>query len=202
MPQSPPGTQWNQKCHGGGSQGPKQKFGRDFSPRCAKSAFKACRVDFGKHPNAFCCARARGKCQTGICKVVRKFRMQMERMMPARLLKGFALPLTLLVGGCVTQVQWQGSAREPARHLFDGAHGVPLAYGGGVCPRSGSHTHPFVPVPAAAFVQGPQGARDTRPRKKYVDTHPFRGRTCFRKGQHWHLQKQAPPPSPTKKNDP
>lgn len=89
--------------------------------------------------------------------------------------------------GCVTQVQWQGSAREPRQHLFDGAHGIPRAYGGGVCPRSGSHTHRFPPVPAAAFVLGPEGARDLRPHAVFFDTHPHGGRTCFRKGRHLHL---------------
>ena len=92
---------------------------------------------------------------------------------------------------CVAPVQWSGPAREPPRVLYQGPHGVPRAFGGGVCPLESAHRHGYPPVPRQAFVEGTSGARDARPLYAYFGTHPHHGRTCFHEGLHLHLE----PPS-------
>lgn len=101
------------------------------------------------------------------------------------------LALATLSAACVAPVQWQRVPREPSRFAYVGAHGVPLAFGGGVCALGGRHTHGYPPVPAAAFVTTEGGvARDTRALYAYVDPHPHYGRTCFR--ERWHLHLEPP----------
>ena len=95
-----------------------------------------------------------------------------------------------LAAGCgVAPVIWSGPARPPARHAYDGAHGVPVAYGGHVCAASGVHSHKYPPVPADAFVDEGRGAKDVRTLYPYHDPHPLLGRTCFREGWHLHLER-------------
>lgn len=93
--------------------------------------------------------------------------------------------------GCFAPVQWTGPAREPPRTHYDGPHGVPLAYGGGVCPLETVHSHGYPPVPAAAFTETSRGVRDTRTLHPFYDAHPLNGRTCFREGLHLHLEPPA-----------
>lgn len=116
-----------------------------------------------------------------------------------------ALPSVLLLvallgpalSGCVAPVQWQRVPHEPMRHAFVAPHGVPLAFGGGVCPLTERHTHGYPPVPAAAFTDDGNGARDTRTLYAYVDPHRHHGRTCFRERWHLHLE----PPNPLLRYD-
>lgn len=98
-----------------------------------------------------------------------------------------------LVGSCVAPVQWQRVPHAPTRHGFVGPHGVPRAFGAGVCSISEMHTHAYPPVPRAAFAFTERGARDTRPLYPYVDPHPHHEGGCSRPG--WHLHIEPPPPS-------
>ncbi len=89
--------------------------------------------------------------------------------------------------GCVAPVM-RGPAAPPSRHRFVGAHGVPNAYGDGVCVLRAPHTHSYPPTPAAAFADTADGARDTRPRYSYFGPHAHHGRSCFRSAWHMHLE--------------
>jgi hypothetical protein len=101
--------------------------------------------------------------------------------------------LLVLLTGCVAPVQWQRVPTEPLRYLYGGAHGVPLAFGGGVCALGERHTHGYPPVPKAAFRLDDTGAaHDERTRYPYKGLHRHHGRTCFREEWHLHLE----PPSP------
>ncbi len=96
----------------------------------------------------------------------------------------------MFAGACgVAPVVWDGPAAPPPRFSYVGAHGVPVAFGGGVCAATAAHTHGFPPVPKAAFVDTPEGVKDTRTLFPYFDPHPHLGRTCFREGWHLHLEK-------------
>jgi hypothetical protein len=81
-------------------------------------------------------------------------------------------------------------ASPPARHRFAGAHGQPLAYGGRVCALNSAHTHSYPPVPAAAFLDCPEGARETRPLYAYWGEHARAGGQgrCFLERFHLHLE--------------
>ena len=105
-----------------------------------------------------------------------------------------ALASALLAAAChVVPVRAEGPPGPPPVTAYDGPHGRPLAFGGGVCPIVSPHRHAYPAVPVAAFVEGPKGNRDVRPRYAYVGPHPHSGRTCFREGWHLHLE----PPVPT-----
>ncbi len=110
--------------------------------------------------------------------------------MPRRPLALSALLLLTGAGACVAPVQWQRVPHEPSRFPYVGQHGVPLAFGGGVCAISERHTHGYPPVPAAAFIDDEGAARDSRELYAYVDPHPHHGRTCFR--ERWHLHLEPP----------
>ena len=102
--------------------------------------------------------------------------------------------VALGAAGCnAAPVRTEPPFGAPPLTTYDGPHGRPIAFGGGVCPIVTPHRHPFPAVPTTAFVWGPRGARDTRPRYAYVSPHPHHGRTCFREGWHLHLE----PPLPT-----
>lgn len=98
-------------------------------------------------------------------------------------------PLLLLaLTGCIAPVQWSGPVREPPRYAYAGPHGVPLAFGGGVCPLETPHLHRYPPVPRDAFEETDTGFADTRKLHPFFDPHPLNGRTCFREGLHLHLE--------------
>lgn len=101
----------------------------------------------------------------------------------------------LMASACVAPVQWRGPARPPPRFAYVGPHGVPRAYGGGVCPRAGVHTHGFPPVPRSAFVEGERGFVDPRPIYAYFGPHRHPRRRCLANGRHLHLE--APEPALT-----
>ncbi len=100
-----------------------------------------------------------------------------------------ALCAVLAAAGCgVAPVKAEAS--PPARHRFATAHGQPLAYGGHVCALNSAHTHSYPPVPKAAFLACPEGARETRPLFAYWGEHPQpaeQGR-CFIERFHLHLE--------------
>lgn len=100
--------------------------------------------------------------------------------------------LTVVGVGCVAPVI-RGPARPPARHTFVGTHGIPNAYGDGVCALAARHTHSYPPVPKAAFDLDGGAHRDRRQTHAYFDPHPHVMRSCFRSGWHLHLE----PPLPT-----
>lgn len=104
-----------------------------------------------------------------------------------------ALSVCVLIPGCVAPVQWQRVPRAPARHAFVGPHGVPRAFGAGVCAISDVHTHSYPPVPQAAFAFTERGATDTRPLYPFVDPHPHHEGSCAHVG--WHLHTEPPLPS-------
>jgi hypothetical protein len=93
----------------------------------------------------------------------------------------------------VAPVQWRGPPREPPRYNYAGVHGIPRAYGGGVCAVATPHSHGFPPVPAAAFTTDAKGyAVETRRTFAYIDAHRHHGATCFLAGWHMHLEGPAP----------
>ncbi|MCP4503165.1 MAG: hypothetical protein GY822_24780 [Deltaproteobacteria bacterium] len=89
--------------------------------------------------------------------------------------------------GCAV-VPLQEKPGLPPRFLFADVHRVPLAYGGGVCPSSTSHTHGYPPTPAAAFTETEKGAKDGHTFVAFFEPHPHHERTCFREGWHLHLR--------------
>lgn len=96
-----------------------------------------------------------------------------------------------LTGCGVAPVRRDGTPALPPTWRYVGAHGRPLAFGGGVCPVAGTHEHEFPPSPRDAFIQTGGGLKDTRPTWPFYGSHPHQGRTCFREGWHLHLE----PPS-------
>lgn len=109
-----------------------------------------------------------------------------------RTLLALAVVTAVAACGWVAPVQRGAPAAPPPRHLFIGHHGVPLAYGGGVCAVESPHTHSYPPVPAAAFLSCPEGARDQRPVYAYSGSHPHPGGTCFLSAWHLHLEPPGP----------
>ena len=101
-----------------------------------------------------------------------------------------ALALALVGSACVqvAPVHRGGTPKGPMTWTYAGHHGRPLAYRGDVCEVAGRHRHEYPPSPRAAFVETPDGWRDTRPTYPYFGQHPLRGRTCFREGWHLHLE--------------
>lgn len=99
--------------------------------------------------------------------------------------------LILYSMSCVAPVLWNAPATPPQRHNFVMPHGVPDAYGGGVCAMEEKHSHKYPPVPKAAFQDLDGYARDTRPMYPYFDPHLQRRRSCFRSGWHLHLEPPA-----------
>jgi hypothetical protein len=74
----------------------------------------------------------------------------------------------------------------PTTTEYHGPHGRPRAFGGGVCPLTTRHAHPWPPVPAEAFVQREGAWRDTRRIVALVGPHPLDGGRCERTGWHQH----------------
>lgn len=120
---------------------------------------------------------------------------------------GTVVALPVVVLACALMAVWlsacgvapvKSEASPPQRHLFAGAHGQPLAYGGRVCTLDSAHTHSYPPVPRAAFLDCPEGARETRPLYAYFGEHPEhaadgqRAGRCFREGFHLHLELPGP----------
>jgi hypothetical protein len=105
-----------------------------------------------------------------------------------------ALPFVLLLGalGCGTApVIWGDAVREPTLYNYAGAHGLPRAYGGGVCALGERHGHRFGPVPRAAYTVADNGDLvDTRELYPYFNPHPHTGGTCFREA--WHMHTEPP----------
>ena len=83
--------------------------------------------------------------------------------------------------------------RAPTRPVYASAHGIPRAFGGGVCPLSTPHPHSYPPVPRAAYRETPAGLVDTRTRYAYFNPHPHHQGPCFIEG--WHLHLRPPLPS-------
>lgn len=98
----------------------------------------------------------------------------------------------LIVGtllGCgVAPVHKGDDVPGPPVWRYVGHHGRPLAFGGFVCAIEAPHDHEFPPSPRSAFVETPQGFRDTRRTWAFFNPHPHHGRTCFREGWHLHLE--------------
>jgi hypothetical protein len=69
--------------------------------------------------------------------------------------------LTAMSGACgVAPVST--TPRPPPVTMYIDPHHRPRAYGGGICPLLGRHTHVYPPVPAAAFVPEGDAWRDGR----------------------------------------
>lgn len=108
-------------------------------------------------------------------------------------MRALSLSLLVLLGGCVAPVIWDKTAREPTLYTYTGAHGLPRAYGGGVCPLGERHGHRIPPVPEDAYAVDENGElTDTRELYPYFNPHPHKGGTCFREA--WHLHIEAPRP--------
>jgi hypothetical protein len=96
-----------------------------------------------------------------------------------------------LLGACgVAPVRWSDSAAPPPEWTYVGAHGRPLAYGGGVCTVTTPHAHKYPPAPKEAFEVTSAGAFDKRALIPFFGRHPHQGRTCHIDG--WHLHTEAP----------
>lgn len=103
-----------------------------------------------------------------------------------------ALFILILASGCVAPVQWQGTPREPPRFNYASVHGVPRAYGGGVCAVSNAHSHGYPPVPRATYSVDDKGMYvDGRETFAFIDPHPHVEGTCFLQGWHLHLRVAA-----------
>jgi hypothetical protein len=98
----------------------------------------------------------------------------------------------LLLGACAAApVLWDEVPSDKPLYPYAGVHGIPLAYGGGVCAVGDPHRHSFPPVPRAAYeIDGEGYAADTRATWPFHDPHPHHGRTCFR--ERWHLHLEPP----------
>jgi len=82
----------------------------------------------------------------------------------------------------------KGTPSLPPRWKYAGAHGRPLAWNGGVCADPASHEHDYPPSPRTAFLETPEGLKDTRKMWPFHNAHAHHGRTCFREGRHLHLE--------------
>jgi hypothetical protein len=108
-------------------------------------------------------------------------------------MRALLLVALLSASACVAPVIWDKTAREPTLYTYTGAHGLPRAYGGGVCPLNERHGHRIPPVPRAAFAIDDNGEiTETRELYPYFGPHPRDGATCFREG--WHLHIETPRP--------
>ena len=91
--------------------------------------------------------------------------------------------------GCVAPVMWGAQVAEPTLYTYTGAHGLPRAYGGGVCPLDSRHGHRFGPVPRAAYAVADNGElTDLRTRYPFFNPHPHHDGTCFRETWHLHTE--------------
>lgn len=107
-----------------------------------------------------------------------------------------ALLASALCAGCVAPIIWGNVVREPTLYTYTGAHGLPRAYGGGVCALGERHGHRFGPVPKSAYAVDENGElTETRTLYAYFNPHPHHGGTCFREA--WHLHTEPPLPTLT-----
>ena len=74
----------------------------------------------------------------------------------------------------------------PRRVAYGDAHGLPRAYGGGVCPLRGRHEHTWPPTPLSAFVDDDGAWRDMRAIVSFEGPHALSGRRCSKTGWHQH----------------
>jgi hypothetical protein len=103
-----------------------------------------------------------------------------------------AAALVLGLAGCgVAPVMWGARVDEPTLYTYTGPHGLPRAYGGGVCALEARHGHRFGPVPADAYAVDEAGElTDLRTRYAFFNPHPHHDGTCFREA--WHLHTEPP----------
>lgn|GEM_PF-1374587 len=91
----------------------------------------------------------------------------------------------VVVGGCGIAPVIHTPTPPPVIRYID-PHGRPRAFGGGVCPFRGPHTHVYPPVPRASFVLDGGSWRDTRSIVTFPGRHPWRGGTCPIEQVHHH----------------
>lgn len=102
---------------------------------------------------------------------------------------GPALIVVVVVGtvlgacGVVPVTQTPG---PPPVWTFVDPHGRPRAFGGGVCPLQGRHTHGWPPSPQRAFVDDNGAWRETRRLVSYAGAHSVGDRRCAVPTLHQH----------------
>lgn len=99
--------------------------------------------------------------------------------------------MTMLATTSCAVVPLQKEPGPPPRFNYVGHHGIPLAYGGGVCPVESAHSHSYPPTPKASYDVTDEGyAKENASFVPFFDPHPHHERTCFREG--WHLHRRGP----------
>lgn len=109
-----------------------------------------------------------------------------------------AVSLAVVVGGCGIAPVIHTATSPPVVQYVD-PHGRPRAFGDGVCPVRGPHTHVYPPVPREAFVVVDGRWRDTRAIVTFPGRHPSRQGVCPFDHVHQHAVAQTDPaPEPVR----
>ncbi len=90
-----------------------------------------------------------------------------------------------LAGACAVVPVRTTPGPPPTWNYLD-PHGRPRAFGGGVCPLQGRHTHGWPPAPAVSFVDDDGAWRDTRRMAPFAGPHRLGTRRCAIPALHHH----------------
>jgi hypothetical protein len=86
--------------------------------------------------------------------------------------------VTVGLGSACGVVPVRSTPGPPPSWTYVDPHGQPRAFGGGVCPLQGRHTHGWPPAPAAAFIDDHGAWRDTRRITTFPGPHRLGARAC------------------------